>query len=80
MCNVCFKLQHIIQGGTQDLATRREAAAQLRAHYRSQYLDRTVYWNLRFASQTFCDVLVIIIDAMDKTKLATPRYAPGMLP
>ena len=34
----------------------------------NQYLDHTIYWNLRLASQMLGDVLVLIIDAMDKAK------------
>ena len=52
----------------------------LREHIRVTYLDRQIYWNLRFASRGFNDVLVIIIDSMDKTKFAWPRYASGRRP
>ena len=52
-----------------------DAARHLREHIRVTYLDRQIYWNLRFASRGFCDVLVIIIDSMDKTKFAWPRFS-----
>ena len=73
-CNLCFKLQQIIEDATLDLKSRYQAAAQLREHQRAQYLDRTLYWNLRFASQSFSDVLVIIVDSMDKAKFAWPSW------
>lgn len=39
-----------------------------------QYADRCLYWALRHASRLRDNVLVIIIDSMDKTKFAWPRY------
>ena len=54
---------------------RLDAARHLREHIRATYLDRQIYWNLRFASRSFSDVLVIIIDSMDKTKFAWPRFS-----
>ena len=49
---------------------RMQAAAGLKVHYQNQYLDRCIYWSLRFASRANCDVLTIIIDSMDKAKFA----------
>jgi len=46
----------------------------LREHIRCTYLDRQIYWNLRFASRGHSDVLVIIIDSMDKTKFSWPQF------
>lgn len=43
-----------------------EAATIMRKHHSDQYQDRVLYWNLRLASRVKGDVLVIIIDAMDK--------------
>ena len=73
-CNLCFKLQRIIEDAKRPLQERRDAAACLRRHHQEQYLDRTLYWNLRFASQCYNDILVIIIDSMDKAKFAWPSW------
>jgi hypothetical protein len=73
-CNTCFKLQQVMYDAGQGVEEKMEAARHLREHVRCTYLDRTIYWNLRFASRCYNDVLVIIIDAMDKTKFAWPRY------
>ena len=56
------------------MQARKDAARDLRAHHRDQYLDRQIYWNLRLASQMYSDVLVLIIDAMDKAKFAWPAW------
>ena len=73
-CNTCFKLQQVMYDAGQGVQEKLEAARHLREHVRCTYLDRTIYWNLRFASRCYNDVLVIIIDATDKTKYAWPRY------
>ena len=56
------------------------AHRHLREHIRCTYLDRQIYWNLRSASRGYQDVLVIIIDAMDKTKFAWPRWPFSQVP
>jgi len=73
-CTVCFRLQAIIADGAKTIECRRQAAQELQEHHRAQYRDRLLYWNLRLASQCESDVLVIIIDAMDKAKFAWPRW------
>jgi hypothetical protein len=57
-----------------DVAAKINFARLLRQHIRDQYQDRLIYWGLRFASRQYQDVLVIIVDSMDKTKFAIPRY------
>jgi len=69
-CTVCFKLQAVMADSAQSIECRRQAAKELQEHHRAQYRDRLLYWNLRLASQCDSDVLVIIIDAMDKAKFA----------
>ena len=49
-------------------------ARQWREHVRAQYHERLLYWSLRWASRVFLDVLVIIIDSMDKVKTMYPKY------
>jgi hypothetical protein len=73
-CTMCFKLQGVIADAGQSIECRRQAAKELQEHHRAQYRDRLLYWNLRLASQCDSDVLVIILDAMDKAKFAWPRW------
>jgi len=73
-CNACFEFQRVMYQKSTSVAEKLDAARHLREHIRQTYLDRQIYWNLRFASRCFQDVLVIIIDSMDKTKLAWPRF------
>jgi len=79
-CQVCFDLKRAIEAARGDLAAKIEVSKELRNHLKAQYQDRTVYWNLRWASRQHMDVLVVIIDSMDKTKFAMPRYQFGEKP
>jgi hypothetical protein len=69
-CTTCFDLQQRMHRRNASWQERMQAAADLKAHYKAQYLDRCLYWSLRFASRVDADVLTIIIDSMDKTKFA----------
>ena len=73
-CNTCHELHQRLELPGLSVADRLDVARALREHLRSQYLDRCVYWSLRFASATYSLILCIIIDSMDKTKFAWPRY------
>ena len=73
-CNTCFRLMQIIAETSQTMQARKDAARALRQHHHDQYLDRTIYWNLRLASQMMGDILVLIIDAMDKAKFCWPAW------
>ena len=74
MCNTCYMLQQQMHGAKKSMQVRLTTARALRQHYQDQYADRCLYWALRHASRVFDNVLVIIIDSMDKTKFAWPRY------
>ena len=74
MCNTCFRLQAVLNGTRETLEARRDAARMLREHLQKQYLDRQLYWSLRFAAQSYSDILVIIVDSMDKAKFAWPAW------
>ena len=73
-CNTCFRLAKIVADPNLPMQARKDAARNLRQHHHDQYLDRTIYWNLRLASQMLGDVLVLIIDAMDKAKFCWPAW------
>ena len=73
-CSTCFQLQRQMHGARGIMHMRLTAARALRQHYADQYTDRCIYWSLRHASRMRDNVLVIIVDAMDKSKFAWPRY------
>jgi hypothetical protein len=73
-CQTCFELKTAMQQARGDLGRRAAVARDLRKHIRDQYQDRVLYWSMRWASRQDQDVLCIIIDSMDKTKFALPRY------
>ena len=79
-CQTCWELQKKMNAGGGDWQRRAQAAKDLRQHYSDQYLDRCIYWSCRFASQTDQNVLCIIVDSMDKTKLAWPRWEFDRIP
>ena len=87
-CQICFDLQLCLHSPTVPLSTKMEAAKTLRRHQAEQYEDRMLYWSLRFASQAqshgmsedplpacgSSSVLTIIIDDMDHSKFAWPKF------
>ena len=73
-CQTCWELQQQMHTPTTTWADRMQAARLLRTHYRQQCEDRCIYWSLRHASQQGQDVLCIIIDSMDRSKFAWPRW------
>ena len=73
-CQTCFELRRAMQAARADVTAKINFSRLLRQHIRDQYQDRPIYWGLRFASRQYQDVLVIIVDSMDKTKFAIPRY------
>lgn len=79
-CDTCFRCQETMRK-SKVLKDRLAAARALRQHYCDQYLDRCIYWSLReYSSKPLSDVVCIIIDSMDKTKFAWPRYPFGVQP
>jgi hypothetical protein len=79
-CNTCFKLQQDLRDGALETHDRMFAAQALRQHYRDAYLDRCIYWAMRYESRNQSDVLCIIIDSMDRSKFAWPRFPFGQRP
>ena len=79
-CQTCFELLRQINSKTASWGAKLQAARDLRVHYSHQYLDRCIYWSMRLMSQTDKDVLVIIIDGMDKSKFAWPRWPFDRVP
>jgi hypothetical protein len=77
-CQTCFELQEGMRVGSW--VSRMSSANKLKIHYQDQYLDRCLYWSQRFASRSGHDVLTVIIDSMDRTKFAWPRWPFAKLP
>ena len=74
-CQTCFELREKIYRTWAPLAEKLQWARLWRDHLRNQYMDRVLYWNLRFVSREFdSTVLVIIIDSMDRKKAVWPKY------
>ena len=78
-CQTCWDLQQMINK-RGSMSAKLEAVRALGQHYADQYADRCLYWALRHASRMRDNILVIIIDSMDKAKFAWPRYPWARLP
>ena len=66
-CQTCFELREATYRTWSPLHVKLQYARRWRDHLRDQYMDRVLYWNLRFASREFdSSVLTIIIDSMGK--------------
>lgn len=82
-CNECAQHSlyiHCSSAGPQD---KRIRALAWQKHLRDQYHDRLIYWHLRWwSTRPDSNILVIIIDGMDKSKGKWPQYTfrvPKML-
>ena len=79
-CTFCWHSQQCLKRHIS-LADKYAVARNLREHLRMQYADRSCYWSLRWSSRLkTANMLVIIIDSMDKSKLPVPRWRFGVKP
>ena len=69
-CQTCFELQKHLRTASASWGAKLQAARDLRQHYNDQYMDRCLYWSMRYMSKYGSDILCIIIDSMDKAKCA----------
>lgn len=68
--------EEYLRKASTSVASKHSAATEWRHHLRGQYHDRLVYWHLRWFSRLRSyNVVTVIIDSMDKAKLAWPQYA-----
>ena len=75
-CGLCFKYSQLLHKGKLDATSKKAAAAEWMKHLSGTYMDRLLYWHLRFTSRCRSHgVVVIIIDAMDRAKFHWPQYA-----
>lgn len=49
-------------------------------HLAAQWKDRQRYWELRERARRQRDILCLIVDSMDKSKFALPRWSDGRTP
>lgn len=49
-------------------------------HLSGQWADRTVYWQARARAKTSKDILVMMVDGMDRGKYHLPRWTSGRAP
>ena len=73
-CSICFKFRQEMRQARKDVDAKVRLAQAWRHHLYWQYCDRCVYWSLRFASRARGDVLVVFIDALDRSKFMLPKY------
>lgn len=70
-CDECWQYGQALARSSSSVQVKKEVADNWRQHLRDQYHDRMLYWSLRWLSRRRDrDVLTIIIDSMDKSKLA----------
>lgn len=74
-CDFCFKCSHYIHGTKATPMEKKQRALQWAEHLRAQYLDRMVYYHLRFSSKLDSSpILCVIYDGMDKSKFYWPKW------
>ena len=64
----------------QDFNVHASLCSQLLEHYRSQYADRLVYWAARERSANEGDMLTVICDSFDRSKLQLPMWPLNRTP
>ncbi|CAJ1426268.1 unnamed protein product, partial [Effrenium voratum] len=81
-CDVCAHARMCLYGKNMSVNDKIHLATAWRQHLRDQYHDRQLYWSMRFASRSKMNIITIIVDSFDKTKMAYPKldYKLGRLP
>ena len=64
----------------EDFQEHANLCSRLLTHYSDQYRDRMVYWTARERSANEGDMLTLIIDSFDRSKLALPMWPLGRTP
>ena len=75
VCFTCTTLREAIRKAT-DFDQHAQLSARLLGHYTQMWRDREVYWMARERSESVQDLLTVIIDSYDKSKIQLPRW-PG---
>ena len=61
------------------MQAREDGATDARKQQRDNNIDRQINWGLRFASQMQYDVLVLVVDILDKSYLRLATRGVGAL-
>ncbi len=64
----------------KDFAQHAKLCDRLLAHYSSQFLDRRTYWAARDRAVYQKDILCLIVDSFDKSKISLPKYPYHRVP
>lgn len=59
---------------SEDFAVHAKKCDELLQHYSAQWRDREVYWSARDRSSIHGDLLTLIIDSFDRSKLYLPKF------
>ncbi len=74
-CNFCFECQQFLRNTSVSVEQKAAKAKEWREHLQRQYMDRALYWHMRWFSRlrTF-KIVTVIIDGLDKVKGVWPQY------
>ena len=64
----------------QDFSVHASLCNELLQHYQSQYADRRVYWSARSRSECEGDLVTLICDSFDRSKLQLPMWPLNRCP
>lgn len=78
-CRICHRLKSRIKHSA-DINAHAKSADQYMRHLGGVFADRQVYAQLKVRAQQQRDVLVLIIDSMDRSKFRLPRFSQGRTP
>ena len=74
-CSVCFQARADLHSRGLPVQERLIVATKWREHLCRQYADRLLYYSLRYMSRARLGTLCCILDSMDKSKMAWPKYS-----
>lgn len=73
----CISIRRI---WTKDFGEHARLCDALLHHYSEQFLDRRVYWSARNRASYQKDILCVIVDSFDKSKISLPKYPYNRVP
>ena len=79
VCGTCDRLKASMRS-SRDFQAHARAADALLGHLTLTWRCRQAYWSARAASRARQDLLTIIYDGFDRTKMMIPRWSQGRLP
>lgn len=65
---------------SEDFAVHARKCDELLQHYSAQWRDREVYWSARDRSSIHGDLLTLIVDSFDRSKLYLPKFPLNRTP